>query len=140
MTMQSDTSPTQGLVHVTSVHDFAQTLQRLDKVIADRGIQVFCRIDHSGEAAKNGLELRPTVVTIFGNPKAGTPLMVEAPTAALDLPLKILIWQDESGTTHLICDSADYLRLRHGLTGDLRPLHAVEDIIALVGGSKDLSS
>jgi len=140
MTMQSDTTPMQGLVHVTSVHDFAQTIQRLDKVIKDRAIQVFCRIDHSGEAAKNGLELRPTVLTIFGNPKAGTPLMVEAPTAALDLPLKILIWQDESGTTQLICDSAEYLRLRHGLSSDLKPLRAVEGIIALVGGSEDLSS
>jgi len=107
-------------------------------VIKDRGIQVFCRIDHSGEAAKNGLELRPTVLTIFGNPKAGTPLMVEAPTIALDLPLKILIWQDESDATHLLCDSAEYLRLRHGLTGDLKPVHAVEEMVALVGGLKDL--
>ena len=138
MTMQSDTSLILGLVHVTSVHDFAKTLQRLDKVIADRGIQVFCRIDHSGEAAKNGLELRPTVLTIFGSPKAGTPLMVEAPTAALDLPLKILIWQDESDATHLLCDSAEHLRLRHGLTGDLKPVHAVEEMVALVGGLKDL--
>jgi uncharacterized protein (DUF302 family) len=83
--------PTEGIVEVPSRHTVEQTLQRLQATLAAHGLQVFALVDHSGEAAKVGLKMRSTKLLIFGSPKAGTPLMIAAPSVAIDLPLKALV-------------------------------------------------
>jgi len=108
-----------GLLHVTSPHTVGETLQRLESILAQRGVQVFAVIDHSGEAEKVGLKMRPTKLVIFGNPKGGTPLMVAAPTLAIDLPLKALVWEDEKGKVWVTYNSPEYLQQRHGVPEDL---------------------
>jgi uncharacterized protein (DUF302 family) len=108
-----------GLLQVPSPHTVEETLRRLESVLADRGVKVFAVIDHSGEAEKVGMKMRPTKVVIFGNPKSGTPLMVAAPTLAIDLPLKALIWQDEGGKVWVSYNSPEYLQQRHGVPEDL---------------------
>jgi uncharacterized protein (DUF302 family) len=104
-----------GLIQVQSHYSVEETMQRLESAFAAHGVQVFARIDHSGEAAKAGLQMRATKLIIFGSPKAGTPLMVAAPSLAIDLPLKALVWQDEKGTVWLTYNSSEYLKERHGV-------------------------
>jgi uncharacterized protein (DUF302 family) len=111
----------QGLVRLSSAHGVPETLQRLEALLEQRGIQIFCRVDHSGEAAKAGLSMRPTQLLIFGSPKAGTPLMLAAPSIAIDLPLKALVWEDEDGKVWLTYNSAEYLQQRHHLAGAPAP-------------------
>jgi uncharacterized protein (DUF302 family) len=94
-------------------------LRRLESVLAERGVKVFAVVDHSGEAEKVGMKMRPTKVVIFGNPKAGTPLMVAAPTLAIDLPLKALVSEDEKGKVWVSYNSPEYLQQRHGVPEDL---------------------
>jgi uncharacterized protein (DUF302 family) len=108
-----------GLVQVASPYTVEETLGRLESVLAERGVQVFARIDHSGEAEKIGMKMRPTKLVIFGNPKGGTPVMVAAPTLAIDLPLKALVWEDENGKVWVSYNSPEYLRQRHGVPEDL---------------------
>jgi uncharacterized protein (DUF302 family) len=103
------------MVHLRSVHSVAETMARLEALLKARGVAIFARIDHSGEAAKVGLEMRPTEVLVFGIPKAGTPLMVAAPTVAIDLPLKALVWEDAEGKVWLSYNSMEYLGQRHGV-------------------------
>ncbi len=109
----------QGLVQIRSCYAVDETLQRLESAFATHGLQVFARVDHSGEAEKAGMKMRPTKLLIFGSPKAGTPLMVAAPTLAIDLPLKALVWEDETGTVWLTYNSPEYLRERHGVPSEL---------------------
>jgi uncharacterized protein (DUF302 family) len=120
----------QGLVTKPSKYSVAETIERLENVLAGKGIKVFARIDHSGEAEKAGLKMLPAQVLIFGNPKAGTPLMVAEPTAAIDLPLKVLVWQDQEGRVWLSYNSPDYLKQRFGLTDDLIKNVGVIEILA----------
>src|ERR1700687_4901071 len=108
-----------GLVHVASSRSVPETLKKLQATLEARGLQVFAVIDHSGEAEKAGLKMRPTQLLIFGSPKAGTPLMVAAPSLAIDLPLKIMVWEDEEGKVWLTYNSPDYLKHRHGRPDDL---------------------
>jgi uncharacterized protein (DUF302 family) len=108
-----------GLLQVASPHTVSETLQRLESILAQRGVQVFALIDHSGEAEKAGMKMRPTKLAIFGNPKGGTPLMVAAPTLAIDLPLKALVWEDEGGKVWITYNSPEYLQQRHGVPEDL---------------------
>jgi uncharacterized protein (DUF302 family) len=108
-----------GLVQVPSPHTVNETVQRLESVLAQRGVQVFALIDHSGEAEKVGMKMRPTKLLIFGNPKAGTPLMVAAPTLAIDLPLKALVWEDDGGKVWVTYNSPEYLQQRHGVPEEL---------------------
>jgi uncharacterized protein (DUF302 family) len=108
-----------GLIQVPSRYAFEETLQRLQSAFAEKGLQVFALIDHSGGAAKVGLKLRPTKVLIFGSPKGGTPLMVAAPSLAVDLPLKALVAEDENGKVWLTYNSPEYLKQRHGVPDDL---------------------
>jgi uncharacterized protein (DUF302 family) len=108
-----------GLVHLSSPHTVSETLQRLESILIARGLQVFARVDHSGEAEKVGMHMRPAKLLIFGSPKAGTPLMVAAPSLAIDLPLKALIWEDEQGKVWLSYNSPEYLKERHGVPEDL---------------------
>jgi uncharacterized protein (DUF302 family) len=108
-----------GPIQVPSRYSVEEALQRLQSAFAEKGLQVFALIDHSGEAARVGLKMRPTKVLIFGSPKGGTPLMVAAPSLAIDLPMKALVAEDESGKVWLTYNSPEYLRGRHGVPEDL---------------------
>jgi uncharacterized protein (DUF302 family) len=108
-----------GLVHVASSRSVPETLTKLQTFIEARGLKIFALVDHSGEAEKAGLHMRPTQLLIFGSPKAGTPLMVAAPTLAIDLPLKALVWEDGEGKVWVTYNSPDYLQQRHGIPIDL---------------------
>ena len=108
-----------GMVHLATSHSVEDVLGKLQTILKTRGIPVFALIDHSGEAAKVGMEMRPTRLLIFGNPKGGTPLMLAAPTIAIDLPLKILIWEDDQGKTWITYNSPEYLAERHQLPANL---------------------
>jgi uncharacterized protein (DUF302 family) len=119
-----------GIIDVPSRYSVQETLARLQAILKEKGLMVFALIDHSGEAAKAGLEMRPTQLLIFGSPKSGTPLMVAAPRLAIDLPLKALAWQDEKGQVWLSCNSPEYLQQRHGFPTDL--LKNIAGVSALI--------
>jgi uncharacterized protein (DUF302 family) len=110
---------TNGIIDVRSRYSVPETLGRLQSILKEKAITIFALIDHSGEAEKAGLSMRPTQLLIFGSPKAGTPLMLAAPSLALDLPLKALAWQDENGQVWLSYNSPEYLQQRHGFPADL---------------------
>ena len=116
-----DASSETGLANVASDHPVPETIDRLESLAKSKGLTVFARIDFSGDAAKAGLEMRPTQMLIFGSPKAGTPLMLAAPSIAIDLPLKALAWQDAGGSVWLSYNSPDYLKRRHGVPETLLP-------------------
>jgi uncharacterized protein (DUF302 family) len=107
--------PANGLLQVVSRYPVDETVRRIESLLGQKGLQVFAVIDHSGEAQKVGLKMRPTKVVIFGSPKGGTPLMVAAPTLAIDLPLKALVAEDESGKVWVSYNTPEYLRQRHGV-------------------------
>jgi uncharacterized protein (DUF302 family) len=116
-----DQSPTEangpaGLVSVASSHGVADTAARLEKALQAKGIRLFARVDHAAGAREAGLALRPTLVLLFGNPAAGTPLMQSNQTMGIDLPLKILIWEDAEGRTWLSYNEPEYLVRRHNVT------------------------
>jgi uncharacterized protein (DUF302 family) len=119
-----------GVIDVSSRYSVPETLARLQAILKEKGIMVFALIDHSGEAEKAGLKMRPTQLLIFGSPKAGTPLMVASPRLAIDLPLKALAWQDEDGRVWLSYNSPEYLQQRHGFPADL--LKNIAGIAALL--------
>lgn len=108
-----------GIVDRPSHHSVDETVERLKGILQARGLTIFALVDHSGEAEKVGMKLPPTKLVIFGSPKGGTPLMLAAPSAALDLPLKILIWEDTAGKVWVSYNSPDYLRQRHGFPEEL---------------------
>src|ERR1700722_12030123 len=108
-----------GLVHLKSNHSVVDTVARLEALLQTKSLTILTQIDHSGDAAKAGLMLSPTKLIIFGNPKSGTPLMIVAPTVAIDLPLKALIWEGTDGKVWLSYNSPDYLKKRHGIPDDL---------------------
>jgi uncharacterized protein (DUF302 family) len=108
-----------GLVQIASPYSVAETVRRLQAAFAAKGLQVFAVIDHSGEAEKVGLKMRPTKVVIFGSPRAGTPLMVAAPSLAIDLPLKALVAEDGVGKVWLTYNDPEYLQERHGVPEQL---------------------
>ena len=110
-----------GLIHLASQYSVDETMQRLETLLGERGITIFARVDHSGEAAKVGLAMRPTKLLIFGSPKGGTPLMQAAPTLAIDLPLKALFWQDGDGKVWLTYNDAAYLQRRHNFPTEMLP-------------------
>jgi uncharacterized protein (DUF302 family) len=108
-----------GIVDLPSKHSVDETVERLRGILAAKGVTLFALVDHSGEAEKAGMKMPPTKLLIFGSPKAGTPVMLAAPTIAIDLPLKILVWQDAGGKAWISYNSPEYLRDRHNLPGDL---------------------
>jgi uncharacterized protein (DUF302 family) len=108
-----------GIIDVASRYSVPETLARLQSILEEKSMTVFALVDHSGEAEKAGLTMRPTQLLIFGSPKGGTPLMVAAPRLAIDLPLKALAWQDEQGQVWLSYNSPEYLQQRHGFPADL---------------------
>ncbi len=108
-----------GLIQVASKYSVEETVQKLEAAFVAKGMQVFALIDHSGEAEKVGLKMRPTKVVIFGSPKGGTPLMVAAPSLAIDLPLKALVAEDGAGKVSVTYNDPEYLKERHGVPADL---------------------
>lgn len=111
--------PDNGLVHLSSPYTVTETLQRLESVLKARGLMIFAVIDHSGEAEKVRMKMHPTKLVIFGSPKGGTPVMLAAPTVAIDLPLKALVWEDAGGKVWVSYSTAEYLQQRHSVPGDL---------------------
>jgi len=110
-----------GLITIRSSLGPKETMSRLEAEVRAKGMTVFARVDHAAGAAEVGLPLRPTEVLIFGNPKGGTPLMQAAQTVGIDLPLKILVWQDVSGTTWVSYNDPAWLAQRHGLGAEVEP-------------------
>jgi uncharacterized protein (DUF302 family) len=110
-----------GVANVASNHPASETIDRLEALVKSNGLKVFARIDFSGDAAEAGLAMPPTQMLIFGNPKAGTPLMLAAPSVAIDLPLKAVAWQDGDGRVWLSYNAPEYLKRRHGLLETLLP-------------------
>jgi uncharacterized protein (DUF302 family) len=117
-----------GLVTMPSHQSVDQAVQKLEEILRAKGIKVFALIDHSGEAEKAGMQMRPTKLLIFGNPKAGTPLMIASPSIAIDLPLKILVWEDADGKTRISYNAPAYLQARHDL-----PRELVQNIVVVEG-------
>ncbi len=124
----------QGIITRPSRHSFDETVERLTTILQAKGVTLFALVDHSGEAAKVGMNMPPTKLAIFGNPKAGTPLMLAAPSIALDLPLKILIAQDSHGKVWISYDSLLYLKERHCVPEDLLKNIAIIETLAANAG------
>ncbi len=121
------------LVTLVSKQDQSETVGRLIAAVTTRGAAVLARVDHAGGAASVGLALLPTEVVLFGNPRAGTPLMQTAQTMGIDLPLRALVWTDASGTTRLSYDDPVWLALRHGAgAGHEATLGAMRAFLAAV--------
>ncbi|HTC64831.1 MAG TPA: DUF302 domain-containing protein [Candidatus Saccharimonadales bacterium] len=108
-----------GIVSKRSKFSVDQIQERLTRTLQAKGIAIFAIVDHSGEAKKVGLKMPPTKLVIFGSPKAGTPLMLAAPSIAIDLPLKILISEDDKGNSWVSYNSAEYLKQRHAVPSQL---------------------
>ena len=108
-----------GFVSISSAHSVDETVTKLKGILQAKGIALFALVDHSGEAEKVGMHMNPTKLLIFGNPKAGTPLMLAAPSTAIDLPLKILVWEDNNSAVWISYNSPEYLRKRHEFSPDL---------------------
>ena len=126
-------SRSNGIIDKPTSHSVDETVEKLKGVLRDKGITLFALIDHSGEAEKVGLKMRPTKLLIFGSPKSGTPLMLAAPSSAIDLPLKILIWEDAQGKVWVSYNSPAYLQERHNLAQQLLPnIGAVETLAGKV--------
>ena len=120
----SGLSDPRGIVEKPSAHSVDETVARLKNILESKGVTLFALVDHSGEAEKAGLKMPPTKLLIFGSPKAGTPLMLAAPSVALDLPLKILVAEDGDGKTRISYNSPEYLLQRHGLPQEMLPVLA----------------
>ncbi len=123
-----------GIVSERSHHTVDETVDRLKNILQAKGVTLFALVDHSGEAAKAGMQMRPTKLLIFGNPAAGTPVMLAAPSSAIDLPLKILVWEDSEGKAWLSWNSPEYLQRRHGLPSELVKNIAVAEVLAAKAG------
>ena len=124
-----------GITRITSHHSVSVTIERLESLLKERGVMIFARIDFSGDAARAGLTMLPEQMLIFGNPKAGTPLMQKVPAAGLDLPLKALVWQDAAGGTQIAYNDPQYVIRRHGLDDALAAnLAAVVPLIERAAG------
>ena len=121
---------TNGIIDIPSSHSVDATVEKLKGILNAKGVMLFALVDHSGEAEKAGMTMPPTRLLIFGSPKAGTPLMLAAPSIAIDLPLKILVWEDTAGKVWVSYNAPDYLRERHNLPQDLLQNIAVIETLA----------
>ena len=119
-----------GIIDKPSNHSVDETVAKLKGILEAKGVTLFAFVDHSGEAEKAGLKMRPTKLFIFGSPKAGTPIMLAAPSAAIDLPLKILIWEDSAGRTWVSYNSPEYLEQRHHIPSELLENIAIVETLA----------
>ena len=134
--MSPDTA-VDGLRILPTQHSVAQVLQRVESLARARGLTVFAQIDFSGDAERAGLTLRPTGLVIVGNPKAGTPVMAATPTVAIDMPLKVLAWQDAEGKAWVAYNDAEYLRARHGFPAELKKNISALDALAAAAAAPD---
>jgi uncharacterized protein (DUF302 family)/uncharacterized membrane protein YidH (DUF202 family) len=128
-------NPKNGIVTIPSHHTVEEIVAKLTHILEANGVKLFALVDHSGEAKKAGLEMPPTKLVIFGNPKAGTPLMLAAPSVAIDLPLKLLVWEDAEGKVWISYNTAAYLQERHDLPEELVRTHigpAVDRLAAAI--------
>jgi uncharacterized protein (DUF302 family) len=123
-----------GIINRPSNHSVDQTAEKLKAILQAKGVALFALVDHSGEAGRVGMKMPPTKLLIFGNPKAGTPLMLAAPSSAIDLPLKILVWEDGQSKVWISYNSPQYLQKRHGLPQDLMQNIAVVETLAARAG------
>ncbi|HEX4600111.1 MAG TPA: DUF302 domain-containing protein [Gemmatimonadales bacterium] len=123
-------TPDSGIITVPSHHAVDETVAKLQALLQAKGIKLFAVVDHSGEAQHAGLHMRPTKLVIFGNPKAGTPLMIATPSIALDLPLKLLVWEDAKGQVWISYNAPAYLQARHRLPPELVPTLAGVEALA----------
>ncbi len=123
-----------GIISKPSNHSVEQTVEKLKNILQSKGVTLFALVDHSGEAEKVGMKMLPTKLLIFGSPKAGTPLMLAAPSSAIDLPLKILVWEDDQGKVSVSYNSPEYLKERHGLPQELLQNIAVVETLAAKAG------
>jgi uncharacterized protein (DUF302 family) len=119
-----------GIIDTPSNHSVDETVEKLKRILQAKGVTLFALVDHSGEAAKAGMKMPPTKLLIFGSPKAGTPLMLAAPSIAIDLPLKILISEDLQGKVWVSYNSPAYLQERHNLPPELLQNIAVVETLA----------
>jgi len=119
-----------GIITIPSNHSVEETIEKLKAILQSKGITLFALIDHSREAARAGMEMRPTKLLIFGNPKGGTPVMLAAPRSAIDLPLKILIWEDAQGKVWVTYNGPMYLQERHNIPTELLPNLSVIEALA----------
>ena len=119
-----------GIVDIPGNHPVDETVEKLKAMLEARGITLFALVDHSGEAEKAGMKMPPTQLLIFGNPRAGTPVMLAAPSIAIDLPLKILVWENSQGQTRISYNSPAYLGERHGVPHELLQALAVVEALA----------
>lgn len=124
------TSTENGIVRIPSNHSVDETVAKLQGILQAKGVKLFVVVDHSGEAASAGLKMPNTKLLIFGNPKAGTPLMLAAPSVALDLPLRILVAEDAGGKTWISYNAPAYLQSRHALSAELLPNIAMIEALA----------
>jgi uncharacterized protein (DUF302 family) len=124
----------EGIVNIPSHHSVEDTVEKLKTILKSKGVTLFALVDHSGEAEKAGLKMPPTKLLIFGNPKGGTPLMLAAPSAAIDLPLKILVAEDAQGKVWISYNDPEYLKERHGLPENLVQNIAVVQALAAAAG------
>jgi uncharacterized protein (DUF302 family) len=123
-------NPENGIVTLPSHHSVEQTARTLEETLRAKGVKLFALIDHSGEAERAGMQMPPTKLLIFGNPKAGTSLMIASPSIAIDLPLKVLVWEDAAGKVWIAYNSPAYLQARHGLPPELVATIAVTEALA----------
>ena len=128
--VQAQPAADNGIAKIPSNHSVDETVERLKGILQTKGVTLFALVDHSGEAEKVGLKMLPAKLLIFGSPKAGTPLMVAAPSIALDLPLKILVSEDSHGKVWVSYNRPAYLLERHGLPQTLLPNIAVIEAVA----------
>ena len=125
----------QGMVSIETAHSVDETVKKLKAILEAVGVMLFGVVDHSGEAAKAGLQMSNTKLLIFGNPKAGTPVMLAAPSIAIDLPMKILVAEDNAGKVWISYNSAQYLAERHGVPAELMKNLAVIEALANAAAS-----
>jgi uncharacterized protein (DUF302 family) len=123
-------SSDKGIVEIPSNYPFEQTVERLKGILEAKGVTLFALVDHSGEAEKAGMDMPPTKLLIFGSPRAGTPVMVAAPSIAIDLPLKILVREDSQGMTWISYNSPAYFREHHDVPPELVQNIAVVETLA----------
>ncbi|HYA26077.1 MAG TPA: DUF302 domain-containing protein [Terriglobales bacterium] len=123
-----------GIINRPSNHSVDETVEKLKGILQAKSVMLFALVDHSGEAEKAGMKMPPTKLLIFGSPRAGTPLMLAAPSIAIDLPLKILVWEDGQGNTWVSYNSPAYLQQRHGLPQELLQNIAVVEMLAAKAG------
>ncbi len=123
-----------GIIDKPSNHSVDQTVEKLKNILQSKGVTLFALVDHSGEAQRAGMKMPPTKLLIFGSPKAGTPLMLAAPSVAIDLPLKILVWEDGQGKVWVSYNSSEYLKERHGFPQELLQNIAVVESLATKAG------